>query len=112
MKLLLDENLSPRLISRIEASFPGSTHVEECGLSSAEDSDIWDYAKANGLTIVSKDSDFYSRSLVLGSPPKIIWLRVGNCSTPLIETILLSARPSIVEFEKEAVETCLILTPK
>ena len=77
-----------------------------------KNSDIWDYAKVYGFAIVSKDFNFYFRSLVLGRPLKVIWLRLGNCSTSEIESFLQSARSSILEFENQEVETCLILTPK
>jgi predicted nuclease of predicted toxin-antitoxin system len=50
--------------------------------------DVWDYAKDNDLMIVSKDSDMHDLSLVLGSPPKVIWIRLGNCSTAQVENLL------------------------
>ena len=80
MKLIFDENLSPRLPRALADLYPNSTHVHECGLGSADDSTIWRYAKENGFTIVSKDSDFQDRSVLHGYPPKFIWLRVLNCS--------------------------------
>ena len=55
-------------------------YVRELGLREADDSVIWEYAKVRGFCIVSKDSDFQQRSLLLGAPPKFIWLRLGNCS--------------------------------
>ena len=81
MKLLFDENLPPRLADVLQGEFPESVHVHSCGLGSSEDEAIWEYAKREGFTIVSKDSDFQERSVVRGSPPKVIWLRIPNSST-------------------------------
>ncbi|MGH9613748.1 MAG: DUF5615 family PIN-like protein, partial [Bryobacteraceae bacterium] len=67
--MLLDENLSSKLAAMLSGLFPGSLHVEHCDLESATDSQIWEFAKVNGFTIVSKDSDFYHRSVLSGSPP-------------------------------------------
>ncbi len=109
MKLLLDENLPLRLIKDLADLFPGSTHVHECGLGSADDSAIWEYAKTNGFTIVSKDSDFEVRSILFGAPPRIIWLRAGNCTSEEAEKLLRTAFPAIRQFLEKSEETCLIL---
>jgi predicted nuclease of predicted toxin-antitoxin system len=78
LKLLLDQNLSYRLLRELEAHYPGSTQVRVVGLEHAEDLVIWRYAKEYGYTIVTKDSDFHEFSLLYGSLPKIIWLKCGN----------------------------------
>jgi len=67
--------------------FPNSLHVREIGLVEATDTEIWNYAKANDFVIVSKDTDFQQRSLLLGHPPKVVWIRVGNCPVKTIFTI-------------------------
>lgn len=54
MKLLFDENLSPKLPRLLAAMFPGSTHVLECGLLGQSDGDVWEYARANAFTISSR----------------------------------------------------------
>ena len=90
-------------------AYPGSVHVHDCGLGSADDSAVWLYAKDNGLTIVSKDSDFQERSVVFGQPPKLIWLRAANCSAKEIETLLRTALPIIKKFIQEDDESCLVL---
>ena len=77
MKLLFDQNLSPRLLHLLADIYAQSIHVREVGLHDADDLVVWEYAKANGFAIVSKDSDFQQRSLLEGAPPKFIWLRVG-----------------------------------
>jgi predicted nuclease of predicted toxin-antitoxin system len=71
MRLLFDQNLSPRLPRLLADLYPNSTHVREVGLRDASDVEIWEYAKQNGFVIVSKDSDFQQRSLLHGHPPKI-----------------------------------------
>ena len=75
MKLLFDQNLSPRLTRLLADIYVGSVHVREVGLRDADDLAIWEYAKLQGYAIVSKDSDFQQRSLLQGAPPKFIWLR-------------------------------------
>ena len=72
MKLLLDQNLSPRLLPALESLYPGSSHVRLIGLRDAGDDAIWDYARDHDFIIVSKDSDFHQRSLLFGFPPKVI----------------------------------------
>lgn len=56
------------------------------------DDAVWDYAKVQGFAIVSKDSDFAERSFLYGSPPKVVWIRLGNCSTATIEQLLALRR--------------------
>ena len=85
MKLLFDENLSPRLVERLADVYPESQHVSGVELGAALDSAVWEYAKAHGFAIVSKDSDFAERSVLESGPPKVIWIRLGNCSTSEIE---------------------------
>jgi predicted nuclease of predicted toxin-antitoxin system len=75
VSLLLDENLSPKLLDRLRTFFPQSQHVETVGLRGQDDAVIWDFAKANGLTIVSKDSDFRVFSFIHGPSPKVMcWM--------------------------------------
>jgi predicted nuclease of predicted toxin-antitoxin system len=83
-------------------------HVHSCNLGSADNA-VWDYAKAHGFTIVSKDSDFSERSFLYGSPPKVIWIRFGNCSTTEIEELLRAAKELIQKFVEDDLETCLVL---
>jgi predicted nuclease of predicted toxin-antitoxin system len=109
VKLLLDENLSPHLVESLSDLYPDSLHVHSCGLGSANDADIWEYSKTNGFTIVSKDSDFQERSILLGSPPKVILLRASNCTRKEVEGLLRAAFPVISRFIVEGEETCLIL---
>lgn len=98
MKLLFDENLSPKLPLRLADIFPNSLHVRDVGMKATVDPIVWDYAKDNNLTIVSKDADMHDLSLVLGNPPKVIWLRLGNCSTSQVERLLRREFDAIESF--------------
>lgn len=109
MKLLLDENLSDRIIARIIDLYPDSTHVKTLALIQSEDVMIWEYAKANNFVIVSKDSDFHQRSLLYGHPPKFIYLRVGNCPTSRIVQILRDNYATISQFGNAEQESILVL---
>lgn len=88
MKLLFDENLSPKLSKRLSDLFPNSLHVRDVGMQATIDPIVWDYAKDNDLMIVSKDADMHDLSLALGNPPKVVWIRLGNCSTSQVEQLL------------------------
>lgn len=109
MKLLLDENLSDRIIARIDDLYPDSTHVKTLGLTNTDDKIIWEYAKSNNLIIVSKDSDFHQRSLLYGYPPKFIYLRIGNSPTSRIIQILRDSFDIIRQFRNSTVESILVL---
>ena len=97
MKLLLDENLSRRIVPFLQTAYPGSTQVALIGLEHASDWDIWCYARDHGFVIVSKDSDYYDLSLVHGEPPKIIWLKTGNTAKGVVMRLLLDNRSRIEE---------------
>lgn len=89
MKLLLfDQNLSPSLVNLLADIYPGSVHVDRMGLPTAPDREVWDYARQHDYIVVTKDADFSELSLLLGFPPKVIWIRRGNCSTRDIEGLL------------------------
>lgn len=109
MKLLFDENLSFRLVAALADIYPGSAHMREVGLLGAEDSRIWEHAAQHGFLLVSKDTDFYDRSLIFGAPPKVVWLRTGN-STVLDTITLLRDRYIVIRhFAEDASATFLPL---
>ena len=110
MKLLFDENLSDRLAQLLQDLYTGSDHVRNVGLKEAPDTEVWAFAKTHGFTIVSKDSDFHQRSLVLGHPPKVIWVKLGNCSTRSVERLLRDRATDLEQFEKDSIATFLILS--
>jgi predicted nuclease of predicted toxin-antitoxin system len=72
MRLLIDENLSPRLDPSLSGRFPGSVHVRDVDLKGVDDLRIWSFAGEHGYAILSKDDDFSSLSLLRGAPPKVI----------------------------------------
>lgn len=109
MKLLLDENLSDRIIPQILDLYPNSSHVKALALTNTDDLVIWEYAKANDFVIVSKDSDFHQRSLLYGHPPKFIYLRIGNSPTSKIVTTLREKFDTIIQFGNSEVESILVL---
>ncbi len=98
MKLLLDENVSFRVLRSIISVFPGSIHVSKEGSNVKEDQEIFDFAKGNEFTILTFDEDFYDLQLLKGHPPKIIWLRFGNSSNLKIVNKLIENRPTIISF--------------
>jgi predicted nuclease of predicted toxin-antitoxin system len=110
VKLLLDENLAPRLSRALSDLFPGSTHVSEVGLERADDTVIWEYARGNGFAILSKDSDFHQRSFVFGAPPKVIWIRAGNCTTRDLELMVRRRVEDIREFEGDSSAAFLVIS--
>lgn len=98
MKLLFDQNVSPWLCRALADLFPNSVHVREVGLREADDAAIWEYAARDGFAILTKDAGFRQRSFLEGHPPKVVWLRLGNCSTKAIEALLRSRTADIEEF--------------
>lgn len=109
MKLLLDENLSDRIIPKIIDLYPNSVHVKALNLTNTDDNIIWNFAKENNYVIVSKDSDFHQRSILYGHPPKFIYLRIGNSPTSKIVNILRDNLAVISEFNNSEVESILVL---
>ena len=87
-KLLFDQNLSLKLIKRLSDLYPNSDHLDLLGFGAADDTVVWEYAKANSFVVVTKDADFADLSVWRGFPPKVVWIRRGNCSTADIEEIL------------------------
>jgi len=110
MKLLFDQNLSSALVGQLSDLYPESTHVKSLGMMKADDVAIWSYAAQNGFTIVSKDSDFQQRSLLLGAPPKVVWLRVGNCPTGKVEKLLRDHSVELHTFEADPKQSLLVLS--
>ena len=109
MKLLLDENLAPRLVKSLSDLYPDSLHVRDCSLKSADDTKVWAYAKANNMVVDSKDSDFKERALLEGPPAKFVWVRLGNCSSRDIEALLRSHSVVIHDFHSDPNETVLVI---
>jgi predicted nuclease of predicted toxin-antitoxin system len=109
MKLLLDENISPKLAVTLSDIYPDSAHVRQFGLTHKTDLEIWNFAKANGFAIVSKDSDFNHFSLLWGHPPKVIFARLGNCTTRQVAELLRTSSVLIHTFNEDPNESILVL---
>ena len=112
MKLLFDENLSPRLIELLAGDFPGSTHVEHLGMRGATDVEILAYARVHDYVIVSKDNDFRQYAFLYGPPPKILWLAVGNAGTSAIARLVSSRIAEILAFDEDSEQSLLALDLK
>lgn len=100
MKLLFDQNLSFKLCKALADLFPGSSQVRLLGLEQADDRVLWEYARANGFTVVSQDADFAEMASLLGPTPKVIWLRCGNQPTSVVEHILRVHAEAVAAFER------------
>lgn len=102
MKLLFDHNISFRLVNILAELYPESVHVRTLSLHCATDEVVWQYARQHGFVLVSKDVDFHQRSLVLGAPPKVVWVALGNCSTHEIADLLRQRHREILVFGQDA----------
>jgi len=98
VKLLFDQNISFRIVNKIQNIFTESKQVKELGLENFSDFEIWEYSKNNGFAIVTFDADFADIANIKGSPPKIIWLRTGNMTTDSIADLIVGHRDVISEF--------------
>jgi predicted nuclease of predicted toxin-antitoxin system len=101
-RLLLDQNLSPRLVDLLDDLFPGSKHVSGVDLDTATDEAVWLFARENGFIITPKDADFTELGIVRGFPPKVLWIRRGNCSTKDIEALIRENYASIIDLGEDA----------
>ena len=109
MKLLVDENLPPRLVRELADLFPNSVHVGSAGLGSTPDAEIWDYAKAQGFTFLTKDKDFANLSMAWGAPPQVILLQTGNCTTTRLIELLRGNAVRLSSFENDTRRSLLVL---
>ena len=110
MKLSFDHNLSPCLVNRLADLYPDSNHLFNLNLNTVEDSVVWQYARDKDFAIVTKDSDFSELSLLRGFPPKVIWIRIGNCTTNDLESLIRSHSKEINNFYRESKLGILILS--
>ena len=102
MKLIFDQNLSPKLAEFFKESFNDCAHVKDIGLEKSDDISVWEYARSNGFTIVTKDNDFNGMASLFGFPPKVIWIRKGNCTTQLINELILERLEIIKTFIEDS----------
>lgn len=109
MKLLFDENLSPKLVGLVADLYPDSAHVHDRGLGASDDAKVWAYAADQGFVIVSKDADFHARSEFMGFPPKLIWVRTGNSRTAEVAHLLRTYSVAIHAFVDDVTEAFMKL---
>lgn len=109
MKLLFDANLSRKLVQRLADVFADSAHVAEVGLERADDRAVLDYAIEHDYVVVSKDEDFHQMVFLTGPPPKVVWVRLGNCTTAQVELALRDGRERISAFDQDPDAAFLIL---
>ena len=107
MKLLLDQNISHRLVAPLQSSYPGTDQVALLGLGEASDRQIWELAKSQKFAIVTHDADFGAMSVLEGGPPLINWLRCGNGPRSAILDRLLSQRDAIERAEADPDIWCI-----
>lgn len=107
MKLLLDQNLSHRLVDCLGDLFPGSTQARLVGLDRAPDAELWDFAGREGYAIVSRDVDLAEMAALRGRPPLVIRLRGGNSSTAAVEEVLRARHAEIVAAAEEGQVACV-----
>ena len=109
VKLLFDQNLSPKLVKRLSDIYPSSDHLDLLGLGEADDVLVWEHAKLNGFVVVTKDADFADLSVLRGFPPKVLWIRRGNCSTADIENLLRDHNSEIEDLAADSASGILTL---
>jgi predicted nuclease of predicted toxin-antitoxin system len=109
VKLLFDQNLSPKLVNHLADLYPDSNHVYHLGIDLVPDRELREYARREGFVIVTKDSDFSDLCILLGFPPKVIWIRRGNCSSKDIEAILRDHQQDIEALGRDEVIGILTL---
>lgn len=88
MKLLFDQNISPKVLKKLSKEFKESQQVRFVRLENSSDLDIFEYAKNNEFTIVTFDADFIDLNALKGTPPKIIYLNTGNLTTHSVANLI------------------------
>jgi predicted nuclease of predicted toxin-antitoxin system len=98
VRLLFNENLSARLVALLADVYSGSAHPEHAGLLGAPDGAVWEHAASGGYVLVTKDEDFQRLSVVRGPPPKVVWVRLGNCATADVARLLWLRYDDVARF--------------
>jgi predicted nuclease of predicted toxin-antitoxin system len=99
VRILLDQNLSPKLITKLEDILPGLESVYDHDLTGASDPVISDWArKLEFSALISADLDFVQIAKRVGPPPKVI--RIERCAFPsrIIEQLIRREAIRIHEF--------------
>jgi predicted nuclease of predicted toxin-antitoxin system len=90
--------LAFRLVARLADLYPDSAHVRDFGLERGDDEPVWMHAQQGSFIIVTKGDDFRQRSFLFGPPPKVIWVRLGNCTTADVEALLRARYADVSNF--------------
>jgi predicted nuclease of predicted toxin-antitoxin system len=110
VKLLLDHNISHKLVARLTDIFPGSTQTRLLNLGRTNDPQLWLIAKNHGYVFVTKDRDVAELAILRGAPPKVVWLRIGNCKTAIVELTLRSNFDAIANLAEDPEQVVLELS--
>ena len=110
MKLLFDQNLSYRLPTALADILPTSAHVRDFGMERADDQAVWNFAGDQGFTITSKDDDFRERARLYGHPPRVVLMKLGNCTIGDIATALRNSLPDITRLHQNPNASLLLIT--
>lgn len=111
VKLLFDQNISFKLTGRLADLYPESVHVRDLNMEKSDDLEVWEYTRDNGFAITSKDEDFHQMSFLYGAPPKVIWLKLGNCTTQDVEQALREGQSMVAKFLSDEEGSFLALGP-
>ena len=95
MKFLVDNQLPEALAAFLAANGLEATHVRQHRLAAATDAEIWDFAKAGGFVIVTMDEDFQHLAARYGSPPQVVWVRLGNVRKQALLATFTAILPSL-----------------
>jgi predicted nuclease of predicted toxin-antitoxin system len=109
VRLLFDEQLSEELSQQLHDVFPDSLHVRQVGAGGAPDAAVWQLARERGYVLITKDEDFHRLSVLQGAPPKVVWIRLGNCATHDIARLLREHQTEIRRFVEQSEATFLEL---
>lgn len=97
MRFLVDAQLPPALARHLQLLGHIADHVFDLGLERAADRDIWDLAAAHSAIIVTKDEDFRAMRAMQEQGPAILWIRIGNTTTPALLDTLKATWPLILK---------------
>lgn len=95
MKFLVDQQLPPALASFLISKGHEARHVLELQLDRVKDTLVWDYARCNGSTLVTKDEDFADMAMLHLQEVVVVWVRVGNCRNEILLRVMETALPEI-----------------
>jgi predicted nuclease of predicted toxin-antitoxin system len=107
--LLFDEQLSEELSNLLHDVFPDSLHVRQLGAGGWSDAKVWQLAGERGCVLITKDEDFHRLSVLRGAPPKVAWIRIGNCTTEDVAQLLRDHHADIQRFVDQDEATFLEL---